>query len=554
MRRSVSSIAALVGLVGISLVASGTAALAAQPGKKVCAIKDPRLRELSGLVATDTGYIVINDGTEVASRKQVFYLDKNCKGTKAVQYSGDGPFDTEDLALSADGKTLWIADIGDNVTSSERRSRVALWSMPVDGSKKPVLHRLRYPDGKPRDAEALLMADDGSPVIVTKSTGKAEIFTADAKLPTDNAEPVPMKAAGEITVPKTATENPLQAAGRIAVTGAARSPDGTRVVLRTYADAFEFDVTGGDIVKALTTGKPRVTPLTDPFGEAITYTPDGGTFLTVSDVGSLGDDAEVDILSYVPSKTVAADVPDETEKATDTRSWMDKLTLTDITYLVAGVGVLGAILVGFGIFGIVRARRRPPVGDAGRRGGKGGDDAGRRGGKDGGQGRRGGGPERERDPRVGRQPGPEDQSDAHFVSAPDSGRRAGNQPDAADGRSRGRQDKSGSVYGGNRPSRGAVYGAGASAGSGGGGGAVYGGDGGRSVAGGHGGDLPSAGRPPAGGHGGGRGRAGGGSYSAGPGPAGNRRANDGYADERGGRGPDGRGPAAGGGYRDNGYR
>ena len=88
---------------------------------------------------------------------------------------------------------------------------------------------------------------------------------------------------GEITLPKTQTENPLNTFGRIAITGAARSPDGSRVVLRTYADAFEWDVTGGDIVGALTTGKPRVTALADPFGEAISYTPDGKSFLTVSD-------------------------------------------------------------------------------------------------------------------------------------------------------------------------------------------------------------------------------------------------------------------------------
>ena len=57
------------------------------------------------------------------------------------------------------------------------------------------------------------------------------------------------------------------------VTGAARSPDGSKVVVRTYADAFEFDVPNGDIVKALTDGKPRATALADPFGEAIAYTP-----------------------------------------------------------------------------------------------------------------------------------------------------------------------------------------------------------------------------------------------------------------------------------------
>ena len=31
-----------------------------------------------------------------------------------------------------------------------------------------MLHRLTYPDGKPHDAEALLIDADGTPIIITK--------------------------------------------------------------------------------------------------------------------------------------------------------------------------------------------------------------------------------------------------------------------------------------------------------------------------------------------------------------------------------------------------
>ena len=68
------------------------------------------------------------------------------------------------------------------------------------------------------------------------------------------------------------------------VTGAAISPDRTRVALRTYTAAYEWDVPDGDVVKAITTGTPRLTPLPDePQGEAIAYTVDGPRFLTLSD-------------------------------------------------------------------------------------------------------------------------------------------------------------------------------------------------------------------------------------------------------------------------------
>ncbi|WP_432904848.1 hypothetical protein ACQP1S_08265 [Micromonospora matsumotoense] len=348
-----SALAAPVGAIPLA---------AAVAGKKRCTITDERLRELSGLVATKTGYIVINDGTLQESRKRVFFLDSKCKIAKEpVKYSGDGPFDTEDLTLSPDGKTLWIADTGDNVTSRERRTRVAVWTMPVSGSKQPVLHRLSYPERKPHDAEALLIGADGLPLVITKvPSGKAEIYTPEAKLDSGgNTEPVPMKKVGEITLPKTTTDNPLNIIGRVAITGAARSPDGSKVVLRTYADVFEYDVSGDDIVAALTTGKPRVTPLADPFGEAISYTPDGTGFVTVSDGGELSPEDPIDILGYTPSTKGAEAVEGAAGvKPAADKSWYDNLSLDQITYLIAAVGVVGVVLVGAGIVGIVRSRRR----------------------------------------------------------------------------------------------------------------------------------------------------------------------------------------------------
>ncbi|WP_330440244.1 hypothetical protein OHB44_08640 [Micromonospora sp. NBC_00821] len=519
MRRVVSSVTVALGLLGATVALAGVAAAApapgasgppaANPGQKRCTIADERLRELSGLVATKSGYIVINDGTDVAARKRVFFLDSKCKISKEpVRYSGQGPFDTEDLALSKDGRTLWIADTGDNPDSKERRSRVALWSMPVTGAKQPTLHRLSYPEAKPHDAEALLIGDDGKPLIITKVTsGKAEIYTPSAALKSGDTDPVPMRKAGELTLPKTQTENTLNTFGRIAITGASRAPDGSRVVLRTYADAFEFDVTGGDIVGALTTGKPRVTPLADPFGEAISYTSDGKSFLTVSDAGRFTEDEPVDILGYTPSTSTAAPLSAEDGgKPAASKSWTDGLSLDDITYLVGAVGLIGLLLVAAGIFGIVRARRRPPTAD-------------------------------ESDP-----------------SEPDGepfGPRAGRAVDGfpAD------DDRRGGVYGGGAPAGGAVYGGGAGRGgpapAGGAarggpapaGGAVYGG-GGRppSADGGYGAARPDGGgpgvyggggRPPAGG--GGRPPAGGGGRP----PAGG-----------GGRPPAGGGgrpPASGGG-------
>ncbi|MGC1211540.1 MAG: hypothetical protein WA890_09805 [Micromonospora sp.] len=371
MRHAVSSVTVALSLLGATVAPAGVALAApaaapvpaAAPGKKKCTVEDDRLTELSGLVATKTGYIVVNDSSDTESRKKVFYLDAKCEISKEpVGYTGAGPFDTEDLALSRDGKTLWIADTGDNLTSQQHRERVAVWSMPVNGSKKPVLHRLAYPQKQPHDAEALVMGDDGMPLIITKvPAGKSEIFTPAAPMKTGDTDAVPMKKVGEIPLPKTTTDNKMGAVGRVTITGAARSPDGKKVVVRTYADAFEYDVTGGDVVAALSTGKPRVTPLSDPFGEAISYTPDGKSFVTVSDGGQMAPDEAIEILTYVPSTKGIEALPaaGEVAKPRAEKSWVEGLTLDEITYLIAAVGVIGALLVGAGIFGILRARRHP---------------------------------------------------------------------------------------------------------------------------------------------------------------------------------------------------
>ncbi|WP_221321642.1 hypothetical protein [Actinoplanes sp. L3-i22] len=248
------------------------AAVAAGP---VCKIDDKRMDELSGLVATDDGYVVVNDGADEASHRKIFYLKKDCSVRRTVSYPSR-PRDTEDLQLGPDG-TLWVADIGDNGAS---RDTIALWKV-APGSSKPKLYRMSYPDGA-HDAEALIIAPDGTPVIVTKTPGAAGVY-----VPTGALKPggtTVLKPVGSVSVPITTTSNPYSFPGRMVITGAATSPDRTRVVLRTYADAFEYDVSGGDVVKALTSGTPKQIPLPDePQGESVAYTVDGTALLTVSE-------------------------------------------------------------------------------------------------------------------------------------------------------------------------------------------------------------------------------------------------------------------------------
>jgi len=280
--------AALVALIaGVGLLATPGVALASQ---RVCRIAGKHMTELSGMVTTAAGFVVVNDGSDDPAARKIFYLDHRCAVTRTVSYPSR-PRDTEDMGVTPAG-TLWVADIGDN---DRNRPTIGLWRLPK-GSSHPQLYRLTYPDG-PHDAEALLVNGDGTPIVVTKTVGTAEVYEPARNLAAGTT--TPLRKVGEVTLPISTTSNPFSIPGRLVITGGAVGPDGKHAVLRTYADAFEFDVTRGDVVGAITHGEPRQIPMpNEPQGESVAYTTDGTALLTVSETSRQPAGTKADILRY----------------------------------------------------------------------------------------------------------------------------------------------------------------------------------------------------------------------------------------------------------------
>ena len=104
--------------------------------------------------------------------------------------------------------------------------------------------------------------DAGTPIIVTKGS-EAGIYTPTAPLAT-GPEGVPLRKVGAFTATRTGTPGFLGLVGQALVTGGATSPDGKKAVLRTYSDAYEWDVPNGDVVAAIAK-PPRITPLPGRF-------------------------------------------------------------------------------------------------------------------------------------------------------------------------------------------------------------------------------------------------------------------------------------------------
>ncbi|MEU6697516.1 hypothetical protein [Pseudonocardia sp. NPDC046786] len=325
--------------------------------RPVCTIEDPRLAEISGLVTDGAPgeppqhYHTIVDGGGTA---EVFTLDPvGC----TVTAQRDAPVrvtDVEDLGRTPDGG-LWLADIGDNTA---RRESVRLVVLPVDGP--PRSYDLVYPDG-PRDAEAVLVADDGTPLIVDKTTGAAGLYRPAEPLTEDSV--VALERVADVVLPYSATTGgPLGAVGTRTITGGAVGPmaaDGGRAAaLRTYTDAWLFPlpdgpVTGDVLVGALG-GAPLQVPLPgEPQGEAVAL--DGrGTLHSATEARGLSPAAIRSVAGAVAAATApAAPVAAQPAEAPDVPSFPPWLPAA------AGMAVVVAVLLaGVGAMALHGRRRR----------------------------------------------------------------------------------------------------------------------------------------------------------------------------------------------------
>jgi hypothetical protein len=284
-----AALSAPVGLLAVLLPA--TPAIADDPyGAPTtrCEITDERLPELSGLVGVGDGMLAMNDGGD---RVEVYPLDATC-AVGEVRTADIDPYDPEDLAVGADG-TVWLADTGDN---EQKRETVALIGLRPDGST--TLTRLTYPDGA-HDAEALLLAPDGTPYLVTKEVlGASSVYRPDA--PLADGVTLPMTRVLGMGFTLTGTPGgPVGRAGQLLVTGGAVSADGQRIALRTYTDAYVWPLTDSDVAGALG-GSPVRIPLPDsPQGEAIAFAANDRDLLVTSE----------DLPAVVTLVPVAADLP-----------------------------------------------------------------------------------------------------------------------------------------------------------------------------------------------------------------------------------------------------
>ncbi|UYB40515.1 esterase-like activity of phytase family protein [Streptomyces sp. Je 1-4] len=236
-------------------------------------IGDPRITESSGLTASRTHpgiYWTHNDSDD---GPYLYAVDgKSGRTVARITLRGVGaPRDVEAISAGPDGD-LYVGDIGDNLGGSW--SHVWIYRFPEpkrlrDTTVTATQFVVKYADG-PRDAEAMMVHPKTGRVYLAskKQGGGGALYEG----------PRQLTASGANTFRKV---GPVD----LWVTDGAFSPDGTRLVLRSYFGSRIYRWQDGRPKDLGSVGVP-----VQQQGESVTFSADGRTLM----YGSEGGDSAVE--------------------------------------------------------------------------------------------------------------------------------------------------------------------------------------------------------------------------------------------------------------------
>ncbi|MGX8907758.1 hypothetical protein ACR820_21505 [Streptomyces netropsis] len=253
-------IAALTALAALTVLPAATPAVADGGTPSAFTVQDPRIKESSGLAASRAHPGVYWTHNDSDDGPYVYAVDSRTGRTVAtVTLSGIDPRDVEAISIGPDGN-VYVGDIGDNLGGSWPKVWIYRFAEPKelkDVTVTPVRYAVQY-EGGPRDAESLMVhPKTGRVYIASKHRSGGGLFAGPEKL-----------SASGTNVFRRVADLKLWA------TDGAFSPDGTRLVVRSYFDVREYRWEDG---RPKEIGRPNV-PLQRQ-GESVTFTPDGRTLM-----------------------------------------------------------------------------------------------------------------------------------------------------------------------------------------------------------------------------------------------------------------------------------
>ncbi|MFI1165880.1 WD40 repeat domain-containing protein [Streptomyces sp. NPDC020801] len=258
-------------LAGALLVGAFAVPASAADGDDGFTIKDPRIKESSGLAASHLHPGVYWTHNDSGYGPQIYAVDgRTGKTVATVTFSGVGkPRDFEAISIGP-GNQIYCGDIGDNLGGTW--PYVWIYKLPEpkvlkDQTIRATQYVVKYSDG-PRNAESLIVhPKTGRVYIIDKKEDGGHLFEGPAQLsPTGTNVFRPIAPVD------------------LWATDAAFSPDGRQLAVRGYFGGIYYDWNGGRIKREGTLNVPL-----QQQGESVTYTVDGKKLL----YGSEGADSPV---------------------------------------------------------------------------------------------------------------------------------------------------------------------------------------------------------------------------------------------------------------------
>ena len=242
---------------------------------------------LPGQVYETSGLAISSDATVLWTHNDrghepfLYAVAANGALRARVAVTGTAPVDWEDIeaAPCASGRCLYIADIGDNDTA---REHITIYEVtePALGDQRATARAMsaRYPDGA-HNAEAMFMLPGGDAYIVTKGNdGPTALYRF----------PAGMRARRDAVLERVRGPMAQARQRRDYVTGAAATPDGRWVAIRTYGALY---IHAAEDLLSGTGGEPitvDLTPLGEPQGEGVAIADDGTVWLSSEAEGGGG--------------------------------------------------------------------------------------------------------------------------------------------------------------------------------------------------------------------------------------------------------------------------
>ncbi|WNM35989.1 WD40 repeat domain-containing protein [Streptomyces sp. Li-HN-5-11] len=270
MRRPFALLAGAL-LVGAFSVPAFAVPASAAGGDNGFTIKDPRIKESSGLAASRLHPGIYWTHNDSGDGPYIYAVDSRTGRTVAtVTLSGIGrPRDTEAISIGP-GNQIYLGDIGDNLGGTW--PYVWIYKLPEpkvieDQTIHATQYVVKYSDG-PRNAESLVVhPKTGRVYIIDKNENGGHLFEGPARLSPSGTNIFRPIAPIDLWA-----------------TDAAFSPDGTQLAVRGYFGGIYYAWNGGRIRRE---GMLDV-PLQQQ-GESVTYSVDGTKLL----YGSEGADSPV---------------------------------------------------------------------------------------------------------------------------------------------------------------------------------------------------------------------------------------------------------------------